>query len=62
MKAGGGMGTLQPMGGGHQRFDSSRQTYSEWQSFMNNHLGDVGTLFVNDLASEIKKVIRNYHV
>ncbi|KAM5157883.1 desmocollin-3-like [Mantella aurantiaca] len=47
LKTGGGMGTLPSMGGGggyqiggHQRFDSSRQTYSEWQSFMNNHLGD----------------------
>ncbi|KAM9307723.1 desmocollin-3-like [Gastrophryne carolinensis] len=27
-------------GGRHQRFDASRHTYSEWQSFMNTHLGD----------------------
>nr|DBA24339.1 TPA: hypothetical protein GDO54_012012 [Pyxicephalus adspersus] len=40
LNAAGGMGTLPSMGGGHQRFDSSRQTYSEWHSFMNNHLGD----------------------
>ncbi|XP_068093406.1 desmocollin-2-like isoform X2 [Hyperolius riggenbachi] len=45
--AGGGGQTLQSIrGGGHQRIDSSRHTYSDWHSFMNTHIGDVETLHV----------------
>ncbi|XP_018409652.1 PREDICTED: desmocollin-3-like [Nanorana parkeri] len=58
LNAGDGMGTLGRGGGvggggvGHQRFDSSRQTYAEWQTFMNGHLGD--KLYLCGQNEEIK--------